>query len=96
VEAASATVVSYPRLLSQRPEQSLARQGAPARKTQAAVSWKAGAPRAIEEVDLDGPREDEVLVEVEVTGICHTDGYTPSGADPEGLFPILGHEGPAW
>ena len=63
-------------------------------KTQAAVAWKAGAPLTIETVDLDGPREGEVLVEVKATGICHTDYYTLSGADPEGLFPaILGHEG---
>ena len=63
-------------------------------KTRAAVAWKAGAPLTIEEVDLQGPREGEVLVEVRATGICHTDHYTLSGADPEGLFPaILGHEG---
>ena len=63
-------------------------------KTQAAVAWKAGAPLTIETVDLAGPREGEVLVEVKATGICHTDYYTLSGADPEGLFPaILGHEG---
>lgn len=63
-------------------------------KTRAAVAWKAGAPLTIETVDLEGPREGEVLVEVKATGICHTDWYTLSGADPEGLFPaILGHEG---
>ena len=63
-------------------------------KTRAAVAWKAGAPLTIEEVDLQGPREGEVLVEVKATGICHTDQFTLSGADPEGLFPaILGHEG---
>jgi S-(hydroxymethyl)glutathione dehydrogenase/alcohol dehydrogenase len=63
-------------------------------KTRAAVAWKAGAPLTIEDVDLDGPRDNEVLVEVKATGICHTDWYTLSGADPEGLFPsILGHEG---
>jgi S-(hydroxymethyl)glutathione dehydrogenase/alcohol dehydrogenase len=63
-------------------------------KTRAAVAWKAGAPLTIETVDLDGPREGEVLVEVKATGICHTDYYTLSGADSEGLFPaILGHEG---
>ena len=63
-------------------------------KTRAAVAWKAGAPLTIETVDLQGPREGEVLVEVKATGICHTDHYTLSGADPEGLFPaILGHEG---
>ena len=63
-------------------------------KTRAAVAWKAGAPLTIETVDLDGPRAGEVLVEVKATGICHTDEFTLSGADPEGLFPaILGHEG---
>ena len=63
-------------------------------KTKAAVAWKAGAPLTIEEVDLQGPRDGEVLVEIKATGICHTDQFTLSGADPEGLFPaILGHEG---
>ena len=63
-------------------------------KTRAAVAHKAGAPLTIEEVDLDGPREGEVLVEIKATGICHTDAFTLSGADPEGLFPaVLGHEG---
>ena len=63
-------------------------------KTRAAVAWKAGAPLSLETVDLDGPRAGEVLVEVKATGLCHTDLYTLSGADPEGLFPaILGHEG---
>ena len=63
-------------------------------KTKAAIAWKAGDPLTIEEVDLQGPQAGEVLVEVKATGICHTDYYTLSGADPEGLFPsILGHEG---
>ena len=63
-------------------------------KTKAAVAWKAGAPLTIETVELAGPRAGEVLVEVKATGICHTDYYTLSGADPEGIFPaILGHEG---
>jgi len=63
-------------------------------KTQAAVAWKAGAPLSIETVELQGPKAGEVLVEVKATGICHTDEFTLSGADPEGLFPsILGHEG---
>lgn len=63
-------------------------------KTRAAVAWKAGQPLTIEHVDLEGPRTGEVLVEIKATGICHTDYYTLSGADPEGLFPaILGHEG---
>ncbi len=60
----------------------------------AAVAFKAGAPLSIETVRLEGPRAGEVLVEIKATGICHTDYYTLSGADPEGLFPaILGHEG---
>ncbi|MCD6060283.1 MAG: S-(hydroxymethyl)glutathione dehydrogenase/class alcohol dehydrogenase [Moraxellaceae bacterium] len=63
-------------------------------QTRAAVAWKAGQPLTIETVDLQGPRAGEVLVEIKATGICHTDWYTLSGADPEGLFPaILGHEG---
>ncbi|MDN0083429.1 S-(hydroxymethyl)glutathione dehydrogenase/class III alcohol dehydrogenase [Crenobacter sp. SG2305] len=63
-------------------------------KTKAAVAWQAGVPLTIEEVDLEGPHTGEVLVEVKASGICHTDWYTLSGADPEGLFPaILGHEG---
>ncbi len=62
--------------------------------TRAAVAHKAGDKLTIETVQLDGPREGEVLVEVHATGICHTDAFTLSGADPEGLFPaILGHEG---
>ena len=60
----------------------------------AAVAHKAGAPLTIETVQLDGPRAGEVLVEIKATGICHTDEFTRSGADPEGIFPaILGHEG---
>jgi len=60
----------------------------------AAVAHRAGAPLTIEMVRLDGPRAGEVLVEIKATGICHTDEFTRSGADPEGLFPaILGHEG---
>jgi S-(hydroxymethyl)glutathione dehydrogenase/alcohol dehydrogenase len=63
-------------------------------QTRAAVAWKAGEPLAIETVDLEGPRAGEVLVEIKATGICHTDEFTRSGGDPEGLFPaILGHEG---
>jgi S-(hydroxymethyl)glutathione dehydrogenase/alcohol dehydrogenase len=63
-------------------------------KTRAAVAFKAGEPLVIEEVDLEGPKAGEVLVELMATGICHTDAYTLSGADPEGLFPsIMGHEG---
>ena len=61
---------------------------------QAAIATGAGEPLAIDTVRLDGPREGEALVEIKATGICHTDAYTLSGADPEGLFPaILGHEG---
>ncbi len=63
-------------------------------QTRAAVAHKAGEPLSIETVELDGPREGEVLVEMKATGICHTDEFTLSGADPEGIFPaILGHEG---
>jgi S-(hydroxymethyl)glutathione dehydrogenase/alcohol dehydrogenase len=60
----------------------------------AAVAWEAGKPLAIETVRLEGPKAGEVLVEVKATGLCHTDAFTLSGADPEGLFPsIMGHEG---
>ncbi len=63
-------------------------------ETRAAVAWEAGKPLSIETVDLEGPKAGEVLVEIKATGICHTDEFTLSGADPEGLFPaILGHEG---
>lgn len=63
-------------------------------KTKAAVAWKAGAPLTVEDVMLDAPKFGEVVVEIKATGLCHTDLYTLSGADPEGLFPaILGHEG---
>jgi len=63
-------------------------------KTRAAVAFQAGKPLEIVEVDLEGPKTGEVLVEVKATGVCHTDEFTLSGADPEGLFPvILGHEG---
>jgi S-(hydroxymethyl)glutathione dehydrogenase/alcohol dehydrogenase len=63
-------------------------------KVRAAVAHKAGAPLSIETVDLAGPKAGEVLVEIKATGICHTDEYTRSGADSEGVFPsILGHEG---
>ncbi len=63
-------------------------------KTRAAVAWQANAPLTIETVELQGPQAGEVLVEVKATGICHTDWYTLSGADSEGVFPsILGHEG---
>ena len=60
----------------------------------AAVAHQAGAPLTMETVQLDGPRAGEVLIEIKATGVCHTDEFTRSGADPEGLFPsILGHEG---
>ncbi len=63
-------------------------------KTRAAVAFEAGKPLEIVDVDLEGPKEGEVLVEIKATGICHTDEFTLSGADPEGIFPaILGHEG---
>jgi len=63
-------------------------------KTQAAVAYEAGKPLVVEEVDLEGPKAGEVMVEIKATGLCHTDEFTRSGADPEGLFPaIFGHEG---
>jgi S-(hydroxymethyl)glutathione dehydrogenase/alcohol dehydrogenase len=63
-------------------------------KTRAAVAFEKAKPLEIVELDLDGPKEGEALIEIKATGICHTDEFTLSGADPEGLFPtILGHEG---
>ncbi|MED5432615.1 MAG: alcohol dehydrogenase catalytic domain-containing protein, partial [Pseudomonadota bacterium] len=63
-------------------------------KSRAAVAWEAGKPLVIEEVDVAGPKAGEVLVQIVATGVCHTDAYTLSGKDPEGIFPsILGHEG---
>ncbi len=63
-------------------------------RTKAAVCYEAGKPLVIEDVELDGPRFGEVLVEIKATGVCHTDEFTRSGADPEGIFPaIFGHEG---
>jgi len=63
-------------------------------KVRAAVAWQAGRPLEIEHIELQGPRAGEVLVRIVATGVCHTDAYTLSGADPEGLFPaVLGHEG---
>jgi len=63
-------------------------------KTRAAIAFEVGKPLVIEEVDLEGPKAGEVLVEIMATGVCHTDEFTRSGADPEGLFPaIFGHEG---
>lgn len=63
-------------------------------KTRAAVAFEAGKPLEVVELDLEGPKAGEVLVEIKATGICHTDEFTLSGADPEGIFPaVLGHEG---
>src|SRR5262249_5756199 len=63
-------------------------------KVRAAIAHEAKKPLTIEEVELEGPKAGEVLIELKATGICHTDWFTLSGADPEGLFPtILGHEG---
>ena len=63
-------------------------------KTRAAVAYEAGRPLTIEDVDLEGPKAGEVLVEIRASGVCHTDDFTRSGRDPEGLFPaIFGHEG---
>ena len=60
----------------------------------AAVAFEAGEPLKVETVQLEGPKAGEVLVDIKSTGVCHTDEYTRSGADPEGLFPsVLGHEG---
>ena len=63
-------------------------------QVKAAVAWEAARPLEIDEIELDGPKAGEVLVRLAATGVCHTDAYTLSGRDPEGLFPaVLGHEG---
>jgi S-(hydroxymethyl)glutathione dehydrogenase/alcohol dehydrogenase len=65
-------------------------------KSRAAVAWEAGKPLVIETVEVSGPQRGEVLLQVKATGVCHTDAYTLSGKDPEGIFPaIMGHEGGA-
>ena len=65
-------------------------------KTRAAVAWEAGKPLEIEMIDLEGPKAGEVLLRNVATGVCHTDAFTLSGEDPEGIFPsVLGHEIPA-
>ena len=65
-------------------------------KSRAAVAWEAGKPLVIEEVEVEGPKSGEVLLQIEASGVCHTDAYTLSGNDPEGIFPaIMGHEGGA-
>jgi Zn-dependent alcohol dehydrogenase len=66
-------------------------------KTRAAVAFEPRKPLEILEVDVEGPKAGEVLVEIKATGVCHTDAYTLDGLDSEGMFPtILGHEGAAW
>ena len=63
-------------------------------KTVAAVAWEAKKPLEVEEIELQGPKEGEVMIKIAATGVCHTDAYTLSGTDPEGIFPtVLGHEG---
>ncbi|MFK7955674.1 MAG: S-(hydroxymethyl)glutathione dehydrogenase/class III alcohol dehydrogenase [Lysobacterales bacterium] len=63
-------------------------------KTRAAVAWAKGEPLTVEEIDIEGPKTGEVMVQVKATGVCHTDAFTLSGDDPEGIFPsVLGHEG---
>jgi S-(hydroxymethyl)glutathione dehydrogenase/alcohol dehydrogenase len=65
-------------------------------KTRAAVAWEAGKPLEIEEIEIAGPKDGEVLLRIVATGVCHTDAFTLSGEDPEGIFPaVLGHEGGA-
>ena len=63
-------------------------------KSRAAVAFAAGKPLEVVEIDVEGPKQGEVLVKISHTGVCHTDAFTLSGSDPEGLFPcVLGHEG---
>ena len=75
-------------------QQSFRESSEKAMKSRAAVALAAGQPLTVTEVDLQGPQDGEVLVEIMATGVCHTDAFTLSGEDPEGAFPaILGHEG---
>ena len=63
-------------------------------KSRAAVAWQSGDPLEVEEIEVGGPKEGEVLIQIKATGVCHTDAFTLSGDDPEGIFPaVLGHEG---
>ena len=63
-------------------------------KSKAAIALEAGKPLVVTEIDVEGPRAGEVMVKIAASGVCHTDAYTLSGADPEGIFPsVLGHEG---
>ncbi len=63
-------------------------------KARAAVAWEAGKPLEVETIEVEGPKAGEVMIQIVATGVCHTDAFTLSGEDPEGLFPaILGHEG---
>src|ERR1700742_5293467 len=63
-------------------------------KTKAAIAYAAGKPLEIVTLELEGPKAGEVLVDIKASGVCHTDEFTRSGADPEGLFPVIfGHEG---
>jgi S-(hydroxymethyl)glutathione dehydrogenase/alcohol dehydrogenase len=63
-------------------------------KSRAAVAWEAGKPLSIEMIDVEGPKAGEVMIQIKATGVCHTDAFTLSGDDPEGIFPsVLGHEG---
>ena len=63
-------------------------------ESRAAVAVQAGKPLEVTTINVDGPREGEVMIEMKATGVCHTDAFTLSGADPEGIFPaVLGHEG---
>ena len=64
-------------------------------KARAAVAWEPQTPLAIEEIDVDGPKEGEVLLKVVATGVCHTDAFTLSGNDPEGAFPCLLYTSPS-
>jgi hypothetical protein len=67
----------------------LANEQGESMKSRAAVAWEAGKPLVIEEVDVAGPKKGEVLLKIAATGVCHTDAYTLSGKDPEGLFPAI-------
>ena len=94
LSATDRAYVSLATMLVCRPLGARSREDRKAMDVRAAVAYAAGKPLTLETVQLEGPRAGEVLVEIKATGVCHTDEFTLSGADPEGLFPaILGHEG---
>jgi S-(hydroxymethyl)glutathione dehydrogenase / alcohol dehydrogenase len=89
-----AVALPWPTPVASRYDRRLHEEGANKMKTRAAIGWKAGQPLEVVTLELAGPKAGEVLVEIKASGVCHTDEFTRSGGDPEGLFPVVfGHEG---